>query len=317
MSNTGDTPDNPSPADDETTVRPPGDVEVQRVVTTEPVLPPEVVPPSPGPPFDPVEPVAPTVVTEHERITSEPDGSVSRQAERVEYAPPRRRRSGLVPALLVILAIALGAIAAAWYFSQEDTASVPSVVGLPLDSAVTRVEDEGFKADIVSQPNEADQGIVFRQSPSAETERDKGSSVQLLVSKGPNEVTVPNTVGVSETEARDRLAEAGLKANVVQVFSSNKIGEVVAQDPAAGGRAAEGSDVRLNVSKGTSEVDVPSVVGTTQEDATAQVKEAGLVANVVSVPSQEPVGVVVAQNPTGGKADRGSSVRLNVSSGPG
>ena len=41
----------------------------------------------------------------------------------------------------------------------------------------------------------------------------------------------------------------------------------------------------------------------------------GLAANVVSVPSDQPIGTVVAQTPTGGQADRGSRVRLNVSSG--
>ena len=229
-------------------------------------------------------------MTENERVAVQPDGSVNRQAERVEYAPEERRRRSLWPALLIILAIALGAIAAAWYFSQSDTATVPAVVGLPLDDAVTRVEDEGFKADIVSQPNEAAQGTVFRQSPAPATEHDEGSQVQLLVSKGPAEVTVPNTVGVSETEARDRLASAGLKANVVEVFSSSEIGNVVAQDPEAGGKAANGSTVRLNVSKGTAKVDVPSVVGLPQADATAQAKAAGLVANVVPVPSDQPVG---------------------------
>ena len=313
MTNTGNIPPG---ADDDTIVERPDTVEVQRVVTTNDprVLPDEVIPPQPG--GAPVDPLVPTVVTEDERVVVEPDGAVRRQAERVEYAPERRRRNGLVPALLIVLAIALAAIAAAWYFSQSDTASVPSVVGLPLDSAVTRLEDDGFKADIVSQPNEAAQGTVFHQSPGAGSEEDKGSDVQLLVSKGPEEVTVPNTVGVTETEARDRLAAAGLKANVVQVFSSSEIGNVVAQDPAAGGKAPSGSEVRLNVSKGTAKVDVPSVVGLAQAEATAQVKAAGLVANVVSVPSDQPAGTVVAQNPTGGQADRGSNMRLNVSSGP-
>ena len=312
MTNTSDTP---LGADDETIVERPDTVEVQRVVTTNGprALPDEVIPPHPG---GPVDPLVPTVVTEDERVVVESDGAVRRQAERVEYAPEKRRRNGLVPALLIVLAIALGAIAAAWYFSQSDTASVPSVTGLPLDTAVTRLEDDGFKADIVSQPNDAAQGIVFRQSPGAGSEQDKGSDVQLLVSKGPAEVTVPNAVGVPETEARDRLAAAGLKATVVKVFSSSEIGNVIAQDPAAGGKAATGSEVRLNVSKGTSEVDVPSVVGLSQADATAQVKAAGLVANVVPVPSDQPAGIVVAQNPVGGQASRGSNVRLNVSSGP-
>jgi serine/threonine-protein kinase len=141
--------------------------------------------------------------------------------------------------------------------------------------------------------------------------------VQLLVSKGPVQVAVPNTVGVSETEARDRLAAAGFKANVFRVFSETvQSGDVVAQSPAAGTQAGKGSAVRLNVSKGTEFVVVPSVVGSTQADATTQLESAGLGANVVQVPSQDPAGTVVAQHPAGGKAKRGSSVRLNVSKGP-
>jgi serine/threonine-protein kinase len=306
MTDPPDTPETPGP-DDETVV-----VE-QRVTTAPRQLPPEVVPPHPG--GIAAEPVEPRVVTEDERVYVGADGAVHREAERVEQNPVRRR-SSLVPALLIILAIALAAIAAAWYFTQADTASVPSVVGLPLDDAVTRIEDDGFKADIVSQPNEAAQGTVFHQAPGPGTEQDKGSQVQLLVSKGPTQVAVPNTVGISETEARDRLATVGLKANVFHVFSeTSPSGEVVAQSPDAGSQAAKGSAVRLNVSKGTEFVPVPSVVGSTQADATAQLKAAGLGVNAVQVPSTDPNGTVVAQHPTGGNAKRGSAVRLNVSSG--
>ena len=74
--------------------------------------------------------------------------------------------------------------------------------------------------------------------------------------------------------------------------------------------------MRLNVSKGSGTVNVPSLVGTSQNDAVAQLEAAGLDANVVPVPSTEPAGTVVAQNPTSGEVRRGSSVRLNVSNGP-
>jgi serine/threonine-protein kinase len=251
-------------------------------------------------------------------VSVDEDGTVRRRVDRVEHEPPvRRRRSGLVPALLIILALALGAIAAAWYFSQSDTKDVPSVVGLSLDAAVAKLQDDGFKADIVSEPNnDAPEGTVFRQSPGPGTSADEGSTVQVLVSKGAADVTVPNAVGVSETEARDRVAAVGLKANVVEVFSDTEPGEVVAQSPAAGDSAAKGSEVRLNVSKGSKLVTVPSVVGSTEADATAQVNAAGLKPNVVPVPSDQPSGTVVAQHPTGGQAQRGSLVRLNVSTGP-
>jgi serine/threonine-protein kinase len=307
--------DIPSGPDDDTVAEPRSTVGVQRVVSTEQQpLPDEVIPPHPA--GLGAEPVEPRVVTESERVFVAEDGTVNRQAERVEHNPVRRR-SGLVPALLIILALALLAIAAAWYFTRTDTASVPAVVGLPLDDAVTRLENDGFKADIVSQPNEATQGTVFQQDPSAGTEHEKGSQVQVLVSKGPTDVTVPNTVGISEPEARDRLAAAGLQVNVFRVFSETVAkGDVVAQSPDAGTKAAKGSAVRINVSKGSGLVNVPNVVGTTLADATAQLSAVGLRADVAHVPAQDPAGTVVAQHPVAGKVRQGSAVRVNVSNGP-
>lgn len=295
----------------------PADVEVHQVVTEEPpTWPTDAALPDPGGTV--AETVGPRVVTESERVRVEDDGSVSRRTSRVEHDPVvrRRRRSTLVPVLLIILAIALTAIAAAWYFSRSTSATVPSVQGLALDAAVTRVQDDGFKADITSEPNPAAQGTVFRQSPAAGAKQDKGSTVQLFSSNGPVEVTVPNAVGVSETEARDRLAAQGLEVKVVQVFSSTTSGDVVAQAPPAGSRVANRSAVRLNVSKGSELVSVPSVVGTSQSDAAAQLVAAGLKPNIVQVPAQDVAGTVVAQHPAGGQARRGSIVRLNVSKGP-
>ncbi len=64
-----------------------------------------------------------------------------------------------------MLALALGVIAAAWYFSRSDTKQVPSVVGLALDDAVSRLQDDGFRADIGSDPFAAVRGTVFHQTP--------------------------------------------------------------------------------------------------------------------------------------------------------
>lgn len=60
-------------------------------------------------------------------------------------------------------------------------------------------------------------------------------------------------------------------------------------------------------------VRVPDVVGTTSSEATATLRDAGLEANIVAVPSDRPSGQVVAQNPAAGSdAPEGSTVRLNV-----
>ena len=62
---------------------------------------------------------------------------------------------------------------------------------------------------------------------------------------------------------------------------------------------------------------VPDVVGTTSSEATATLDGVGLQANVVSVPSSEPSGTVVAQSPAAGQEARsGDTVRVNVAKAP-
>jgi len=297
------------------------DTEITEVRETREIVT-ESGPPVGGTPVDPLplaadaDVTAPAVVSETEKVEVLADGTVERRLDRVEQPATERRRANVGPALLVILLLALAAIAAAWYLSRDTQNDIPAIVGLSLDQAVQKLQDEGFKSDISSQANEEDQGIVFEQRPSAGSSADEGSTILVLVSKGPETVSIPNAVGVTEAEARDRFAEAGFKVTVVKVFSDEPEGIVIAQNPSAGGQAAKGSAARINVSKGTGLVNVPDVTGQQRSAAESELVQLGLRANVVNVPSDDPAGSVVAQNPTSGQLRQGEAVRLNVSTGP-
>ena len=156
---------------------------------------------------------------------------------------------------------------------------------------------------------------MFGQNPGSDTKADDGSTVKLLVSKGPSQATVPNAVGLPQAEARDRLVNAGFKVTSAQVFSDEQAGNVVAQSPAAGARVAPNSTVRINVSKGAGTVAVPSVVGTTVDQAQSQLTAKGFKSAVTHVQSDSPADTVVGQNPSGGQAPKGSTVQLSVSNG--
>ena len=156
---------------------------------------------------------------------------------------------------------------------------------------------------------------MFAQDPTAGTEADEGSTVRISVSGGPDTVAVPNAVGLAEAEARDRLVGAGFQVESTEVFAEREPGTVTTQSPSAGAEAERGSTVTIEVSKGTGLVEVPNVVGMTRGQAEAELSSAKLEANVVEVPSDEPVGMVVAQNPVGGQAQQGTAIRLNVSAG--
>lgn len=302
--------------DDETTVVRRGGT--HRIVEEEvgPGAPPGAPPPEPfldpGPSYGaPGDPVA----TEDDRVSVGADGRVVHERQRVERRPVRGPFDDFWPALAILLLAALIGLGALWYFTRNEEKAVPAVTSQPLDVAVSRIEEAGFKTDIVNQANEAPRGIVFAQRPTAGTELEEGSTVTILTSKGPATVAVPNAVGLPEQQARDRMAAAGLEVQVFEVFSDDPEGTVVAQNPGSGERVSKDSSVRLNVSKGSGLVDVPSLVGQQQADAQAQLADLGLEANVFRVPSIEPAGTVVAQNPVGGQARLGSAVRLNVSTG--
>jgi beta-lactam-binding protein with PASTA domain/tRNA A-37 threonylcarbamoyl transferase component Bud32 len=138
---------------------------------------------------------------------------------------------------------------------------------------------------------------------------------QLL---GGADVEVPDVVGLTESEARDELEAAGLEADVERRNSQRPEGEVLRQDPEAGETAQEGDAVRLVVSGGARQVDVPSVVDLTEDEARAAIQDADLRVGQVTRETSEDVdeGIVISQSPEGGsQADAGSEVDLVVSSG--
>jgi beta-lactam-binding protein with PASTA domain len=253
------------------------------------------------------------VVHEEERVRVMADGSVLREVDRVEQ---RSRFRDWLPWLLLALVglvIAIGLIV--WYVTRSDSKAVPAVVGLRLDAAVSRLEQDGFKTQIARQTNARAAGVVFGQNPAAATKHDNGSIVRLLVSKGRGSAQVPNAVGLTQAVARDRLVKAGFKVTTAEVFSSQPSGTVTAQEPAAGGKSAPGTLVHLNISKGSATVSVPSEVGNTVDEARAALAAKGFAPKVLRVPSTEPIDTVVAQSPAGGQVRRGSAVQLNVSKG--
>jgi serine/threonine-protein kinase len=246
------------------------------------------------------------------RRVAEPAREVS-----VEETAAEPRRPLLWPWLVLLLVLVLAGLGALWWFQREDDkAVVPEVVGLTVEQATERLAADGFSTVVERQANEDPPGQVFAQEPGAGSQLDEGETVRVLVSTGPAQVEVPDVVGSTRRDAETELRSAGFEPTAHGVFSEQPVDEVVAQDPPSGERVERGAPVRINYSKGTGRVAVPDVVGRTSDDAGAIIREAGLVARPFEVPSPEPEGTVVAQNPQpGAEVAQGDPVRINVSSG--
>ena len=136
----------------------------------------------------------------------------------------------------------------------------------------------------------------------------------LIVSSGPS--VVPRLIGLPLPEAERRLRDSGLRLSFRAVASKRPSGVVVATEPGPGKPVAPGAAVTVSVSSGPGRLSVPSLLWARADEARARVRKAGFVARVFEVPSAEPAGIVVAQSPQpGSELDRGSRVRLDVSTG--
>jgi eukaryotic-like serine/threonine-protein kinase len=121
-----------------------------------------------------------------------------------------------------------------------------------------------------------------------------------------------------ETQARQKIKADGF-APLVDHHSSRTtpIGLVFKQDPAAGKRIPKGSQVHIWISTGVPRSPVPSLVGQQSTSAVEALTKAHLKPDIHNVPSSEPAGQVLAQEPKPGvKLTQGSPVRINVSKGP-
>ena len=245
-----------------------------------------------------------------------------RRVTQVDHTPPPPRRPLLWPWLLFLLLLVGTGIALAYFLTRDDDNSssanrVPAVIGLREALAVERLRLNGYPADTRRGVNASLAGKVLRQMPIGGAELEPGKTVVIIVARRPNTVDVPKVVGLDVADAFERVQAAGLRARSVEVFARQAKGRVIRQRPPAEAEARRGGPVVLTISKGPQLVAVPPVIGLTEADATTALRGVGLRINIVRVAAAEPDGVIVAQNPMGAaRSPKGSTVRLNISTGP-
>jgi len=308
----------------------------------------------PDEPVDPVDPAGETVIDPDWQPG--PDHQVLVEEERAAAPPPRPPRPTLWPWLLALLVLVLAGVGAAFYLTDDDdeepsatTAAttaerttngtttsatttqattavamtqVPDVVGAQSATAEAALRDAGLRANLHTVPSSRPGGTVVAQNPAAGAEVEEGSAVRLNVSAGgtppapPEPATVPDVVGLEQTEAVRALDEAGLAAAVQLVPSQEPQGRVVAQAREPGASLERGDTVQINVSTGPDPAPssaLPDVVGLGEEEARDQLQAAGFRVQVVKVDAPAPAqrGRVVDQQP-GGEAPGGWKVTLSV-----
>jgi serine/threonine-protein kinase len=236
----------------------------------------------------------------------------------VDEAPPRRDIwPWLLAALLAAAAIVFLVLWLTHRHSGVATRRVPDLIGMRQTEAQSTASARSFRVTSVNRVAPSPAGTVLDQAPNPGAALEKGATVLVVVSIGRSQAKVPQLTGL-KLAAAQRLADSvHLSVRTQTVTSDKPAGVVVSQQPAAGAQVPRGGDVLLSVSNGSNLSTVPPLQGLSLEKATAALAAAGLTGQVTQVASPQSEGTVIAQDPArGAKVKRGSTVRINVSTGP-
>ena len=250
-------------------------------------------------------------------------GSMSYRSTNTAKKGPNKKAIGIIVAIVAVIAIAaIAAFALGGSGSGSGNIAVPNVVGKSLDEATQEIEAAGLEVGSVSERSDDkyEEGQVASQDPAAGTKRAEGSRVNLVVSSGTSQSSVPDVSGKTADEARKILTDAGfqVQAGAAKYSDTVEKDRVVQTDPAAGQSIPKNSVVTYYLSLGKEGTEVPNVVGSSQGSATTTLSNAGFNVTSESVYDDNvPNGQVISQTPAGGElAKEGDTVHLVVSAGP-
>jgi len=136
---------------------------------------------------------------------------------------------------------------------------IPETRGMTRRDAERALEGAGLSVGAVQQQSsDSARGTVLATSPAAGSKVPAGA-VTLVLSSGPQSVTLPNVVGRSYADARSALEQIGLLVNGsgLDSASTSPAGTVVSQTPSAGRTVPSGTTVQLRISAGIGIVPPP------------------------------------------------------------
>ena len=144
------------------------------------------------------------------------------------------------------------------------------------------------------------------------------AAIVLRAGTGGATVAAPPLVGLMREDAATRASDAGVLMRVEERESDDPAGVVMEQDPPPGAWLHDGDTVRVVVSTGPPDVDVPEIAGLPGDQASQILLDAGFAPQVELLYDNGVAdGLAIGTDPPfGEKAAPDSSIRLLVSQGP-
>jgi serine/threonine-protein kinase len=125
---------------------------------------------------------------------------------------------------------------------------VPPIVGTLLTDATTTLTELGLTAKTIQENfDDSVAGTILSTDPVPGTSVPKGTVINVILSKGPVLVDVPNVVGMSTETATSTLQAAGFEVKAVNKLPVAILNKVYSQKPAAGSKSPKGSVITIEI----------------------------------------------------------------------
>ena len=260
-----------------------------------------------------------------ERPANKPIGS--REDYQPQYQPQEEKsifKSKSFIAVLVgilLMGFFVGSFLSFGKFWSSAEINVPDVVGKSSVVAQQILEDKNLRVKIVEANDDSvPAGQVVSQYPEAGAKVKEQRLVTITVSKGGQELTMPDLKSMSRSNAEEKLKKMGLKLGAVfEENAKEPAGTVINQDPRIGSKITKGQTVDITVSLGEKkkEITVQNYTGLSVDSAKSNLEANGLsLGGISEEASTRPKGTVIGQSPSAGSTTtEGGSVSLIISSG--
>ena len=269
---------------------------------------------------------------------TDPVPETDRDSENNDDAPVNSRMDkavtimGIAAAVVIVIIILffVGSIFDIFHFggkSKSDSSTektvveVPDLEGFSVSQAKAALKEKGLEFAKAGEESsdDVDKGDITRTDPEAGTKVEPGSTVQVYISSGKGDISVPSVIGDSEEEAKATLEAAGFDVETRSDYSDSvEKGKVMIQTPEADTKGKEGDTVTITISLGTETIDVPDVTNKSQSAAQSTLENSGLSAGSISEEPSDTVkkGTVISSDPAAGtKVNKGAKVNLVISTG--
>jgi serine/threonine-protein kinase len=193
--------------------------------------------------------------------------------------------------------------------------AVPDVRGKTFDDAQAALDAAslGFGSKVEKYNEKVPVGMVITTDPVPGTALRRDAAVDIVVSKGPKPIKIPDWTGRNGDKAVAALTGLGFDVQRDDQFSDTvPLGRVISQSPSSG-TGFKHDKVTVVVSKGPALIQIPSVKGQRVDDAKKELEGLGFHVEVTHNPFYVGADYVVGSDPSAGSmAPRGSTVTLSI-----